>query len=118
MKRVTAMVFLFLGLTGMIHAQEQIVEEIASVVKPERNIEVFTGYIPNADYKAFKLGVAVNNLYFNRLGAFTNVEFGTDSYFAHLMGITGSVTRTINLYAGLDIFTSHGIIEQGLKHCR
>ena len=72
------------------------------------------GYVPKAEYQAMKFGVTVNDLVFQRFGMYTSFEPGIDTdYFFNTWGVTGRVYENLYLWAGMDLFTKHGLINKG-----
>ena len=77
-----------------------------------KSVDILVGAVPNPDYNALKFDLAVNNVLFKIVGFYASFEVGVASdYFTNTCGIDVSVLRWMYLYAGIDIFTSYGIIN-------
>ena len=79
----------------------------------EKTIDITAGYIPNSDFNAFKGGVSVNNIMVTRFGLYTSFEKGFDSdYFSNIIGVTGSITNYLYIFAGVDVYSKYGLVSQ------
>ena len=80
--------------------------------KLEKTVDITAGYIPNTDVNAFKGGVSVNNIMINRFGLYTSFEKGfDDDYFSNIIGVTGSVTNYLYIFAGVDVYSKSGLVS-------
>lgn len=112
MKKTFLLVVLVAGLafSNMVSAQTEESEKPALV----KCIDLGVGYVPKNDIEALRASVALNNIAFKRFGVYTAFENGTGGdYFTNIIGVTGSVTHFMYLYAGVDVFTKYGLIEKG-----
>jgi hypothetical protein len=76
------------------------------------SIDVLAGFVPNSDYNALKIDLVANNIFLKFVGLYTSAEKGVNSsYFANTWGINVSVFRFLYLFAGVDIFSSYGLIS-------
>ena len=96
--------FLILGTTFSQFASRQ--------SKFVKSADILAGFVPNKDYNALKFDLAVSNMLFKVVGFYTSFEVGvTSDYFTNTWGINVSVLKFLYLYAGVDLFTSYGIIQ-------
>jgi len=95
-----------------INAQEA--ESVKKVYEYLPYIDITAGYVPKAEYKSLKASVSVNNLLLKRVGFYTSVEKATASdYFTHIIGVTGTLFKSVYLFGGMDFFTKYGLITNG-----
>ena len=81
-----------------------------------RNLEITGGYIPKSDNERLKSSIAVNNLLFHRLGAYTSFEYDlTDKKVINTCGATITLHRFVYLWGRADVFSKNGVIQSGIK---
>lgn len=74
---------------------------------------ISAGYVPSTE--AIKTSFAYTNFY-KRFGAYTSIEASlADAPFFHLIGGTFGIIDELYVWAGLDLFTSHGLFAKGLN---
>ncbi len=77
------------------------------------SLVVSSGYVFKTD--AVKVSMGYVNFY-KRFGAYTSIEASTtDAPFFHIVGGTFGITNELYAWAGLDLFTSHGLFSKGLN---
>jgi hypothetical protein len=109
MKRFTLVVLLVFFAVGL-SAQQRPQENVST------SLIFSAGYVPKSSYNAMKFGVTVNDLLFERFGAYVSFESGMDSeYFRNLYGITGRIHDKFYLWGGIDLFTKGGLFTKGLN---
>lgn len=83
-----------------------------------KNIDATIGYLPKKGYNALTFNGAINNILLDRVGFYTTFQFGLDSdYFSNFYGVTVAIIPIVYVYGGLDMFTKHGLFQEG-THCR
>ena len=80
-------------------------------------IDFGIGYIPDKAYQNVTVSVAGNNLLWDRLGAYTMAELDFDAL-AVVLGPTFSINHFSYVFAGIDFFTSRGLINLNVKEAR
>lgn len=109
MKRFT-FVILLVFLAGGLSAQQPARESV------NPSLIFSAGYVPKSSYNAIKFGATVNDLLFERFGAYVSLETGVDSdYFRNLYGITGRVHDNFYLWGGIDLFSKGGLFTKGFN---
>ncbi|MFA6798595.1 MAG: hypothetical protein WCR39_04805 [Bacteroidales bacterium] len=84
-------------------------------ILPSPCLDVSAGWVFKSSNQALRGTISYNNFLFNRLGVFTSVEVGFGSSLStHIVGITGSITDFLYLFAGADVFTNSGLIKKGI----
>jgi hypothetical protein len=80
-------------------------------------MDVAAGYVFN--YQDIRASVAFNNLFLKWGGVFTAAEISPDDgNFTHILGFTLRPVPYLYVFAGIDVFTHRGIIQQGFEGCR
>jgi len=81
--------------------------------KLNKNVDITAGYIPNSTYSGLKGGVSVNNIMVKRFGLYTSFEYGLGDkdYFTNIIGATGSITNYLYVFAGVDVYSKHGLVS-------
>jgi len=84
------------------------------------NLEPSVGYMFKSDYQDLKINLSLNNVTaWKRLGFYTSFEIGLgNDHFRNLWGGTFSACRWCYVFAGIDLFTSHGIANNSFKDSR
>lgn len=118
LKKVTSALFVILLFTTSVSAQEHLPFNPGAYTE-----EVLVPWIAPAvgytfSYDAMRFSVITSNLVLKRVGAYVTVETGTNGeYFSNIWGGTLSVTKHAYVWGGMDLFTSHGVIN-GFKSSR
>lgn len=107
MKKLLPFAFMLIVVSG-VYAQDRQTNE----TNPSLIFSI--GYVPKSEYQAIKFGVTVNDLVYQRFGLYASLEPGIDTdYFFNTWGVTGRVYENLYLWAGIDLFTKHGLINKG-----
>lgn len=85
-------------------------KEEAKILNP--NLDITVGYVPDANYKAFKTSASVNNILLQRVGFYTSIEIGkSGDYFINIVGTNISVTPKVYTFFGIDLIGKNGLIK-------
>jgi hypothetical protein len=109
-KLILLVLFVFGAITHLLAQTEPVkTPETKKALTPV--LLVTAGYVPKTEYQALKTSVAFNNIVLDRFGTYISFEKGADSgYFSNIYGITGTITKDICLWGGVDLFTRHGLL--------
>ncbi len=105
---------------GLLIIAGQVTAQSEGFFKADENnpLLITVGYVPKASYNAIKGTVSFNSFLFKRVGLYTSLEKGLDNdYMSNIIGGTFSINKYAYLFAGADIFTKYGLLENGLD-CR
>jgi hypothetical protein len=118
MKTKTLLVFAALFICFNLNAQ--VAQTAKKVYEYLPYVDVTAGYVLDKDLNAIKGSVSFNNLLLKRIGVYTSVEKGLSSdYLSHIIGLTGTVYKSIYLFAGMDWYTKHGYFtNDGFENTR
>ena len=89
--------------------------------KPDlyRNCEITVGYLPKTGGERLKTSISLNNVLFQRIGAYSSFEYAfKDDKFFNITGGTVSLHRIVYLWGGMDLFSKNGLIRSGYESTR
>lgn len=99
---------LFISTQTLAHANNLSGKDTTTVYKLPPNMDVSVGYVPRSPFHALKMSYSLNNVAFNRWGAYASVEKGMDSdYLAGTLGLTTYVHKYAYLWYGVGIFSTY-----------